>query len=337
VDQLAGLVENMTALTEQFRLAAEGFTTADLASTVRMDEIDVRLVSLTDRLTALETAAPVDMLHLDGLETITVSGLATFNGGLKVDRIASLGDLTLFESDVQFIGRPYFDHDSGGFAVIAEGTQGIRVTFERAYVAQPVVNAMISLETPDPVDGVTDAALQAVLNAKAQEIFSSDVRFLITDKNREGFTILLNKSAPFDLRFSWIALAVKDAKTFLAAPEDITSVTPEPPLLLNWPTSDPATQAWEQTGASAEVTTPPVTTEPDPVVPTTTETAPPTVETVPVAADPGVPVVTDPEPILTEPVPDTTSQEPPVAEPAPVAAPPEPAPAPVSPADPATP
>ncbi len=310
VDQLAGLVANLAALTEQVRLSTEGFAAADAAFTAKGEETDARLTDFATRLTALEALPAVDLLHLDGVETLSVSGLATFAGGLKVDRIASLGDLTLFENDVQFIGRPYFDHDSGGFAVIPKGMQGIRVTFDRAYVAQPVVNAMISLETPDPEDGITAAEAQATLDAKAREIFGSDVRFLITDKNREGFTILLNKGAPFDLRFSWIALAVKDAKTFLVAPDETVPTEPEPPPL-NWPTSDPATQAWEQTVAPAA----------DPAATTDGQTAPAEAPTEP------TPAPDTPEPALV-PAEEGASA---ASEPAPAEAPTEPTPAPDAP------
>jgi len=47
-----------------------------------------------------------------------------------------------------------------------------------------------------------------------QEFFDQNIQSLIKDKDQNGFTIVLNKVAPQDINFSWIALAVKDAKIY---------------------------------------------------------------------------------------------------------------------------
>ena len=46
------------------------------------------------------------------------------------------------------------------------------------------------------------------------EIFSADIQFVVSGKTVRGFTIRLSQPSPADLTFSWIALAVRNAKTF---------------------------------------------------------------------------------------------------------------------------
>jgi hypothetical protein len=104
-------------------------------------------------------------------------------------------------SDTVFIGRPYFTKDTGGFAVVPKGSKSVYVAFDRDYTDTPIVNASISLED-------TDAT------TTGDAILKGDVRYIISNKSVHGFTIRLNAKAPEDIRFSWIALAVKDAKTF---------------------------------------------------------------------------------------------------------------------------
>ena len=62
--------------------------------------------------------------------------------------------------------------------------------------------------------------------------------FVITKATTKGFSILLDEPAIKDAKFSWIALDVKDAKTFES---DSTTVAPTPlptsvPILTPLPT-----------------------------------------------------------------------------------------------------
>lgn len=234
MDQLTGVVDNLSTLAAQFQLANEGFTTTDTTLLGRVDGQDVLIAGLSEQLTAIAETPMVDVQHLDGVETLRVSGAATLAGGLHVDQITAIGDLLMIQSDVAFIGRPYFDNDTGGFAVIAAGTQGIRVVFDHPYLEQPVVNATPSFETSEATEGVTKEQAQAELDRQIQTLFQQDIRFLIVDKDETGFTLLLNKTTPYDLKFSWMALAIRDARTFLrdthTAPlvGDTEPVTTEP-------------------------------------------------------------------------------------------------------------
>jgi hypothetical protein len=55
--------------------------------------------------------------------------------------------------------------------------------------------------------------------SQEEQFFSAGVDYIVTRKSVNGFTILLNKPAPQDIKFSWIALAVKDPRTVEGAPD----------------------------------------------------------------------------------------------------------------------
>ena len=143
-----------------------------------------------------------------GLDVITPQ---VTTSGLTVDNISSLNDAINFMSDAIFFGRPYFNTDTAGFAVIAKGQQSVDVKFDNPYEEQPIVNATITL------DGADDDANVAA----AGDIFNNGIEYLVTNKSDNGFTILLNKPAVDDTTFSWTAFAVKNAKTF-GTPSDYT-------------------------------------------------------------------------------------------------------------------
>ena len=126
--------------------------------------------------------------------------------GLTVDSIGSLHDAITIASDVSFIGTPYFNSDTAGFAKIYAGNDHVDVAFDKEYSALPIVNATILFEN------ISDDAARL---AAEQGVLSNDVRFIVRPRvTTKGFTVLLNKQADSDVPFSWTAFAVKDAKTF---------------------------------------------------------------------------------------------------------------------------
>ncbi len=163
---------------------------------------------LTDRLAA-------------GIEVIAPRGLFE---GLEVETIGALNDLVTFNSDTFFFGRPYFNSDTGGFAVIKQGQQEVEITFDKEYLGQPVVAATIAFESNQ------DSNAAAVLN--------NQLSFVVAGKTTNGFIIRLSRGAPVDVPFSWIALAIKNPKIFggqATAPaagqvsgENTTEPAPEP-------------------------------------------------------------------------------------------------------------
>ncbi len=149
-----------------------------------------------------------------GVEIITPQITAH---GLTVDSISSLGDAISFTSDTIFFGRPYFNTDTAGFAIVGRGQKSVDVTFDRAYLEQPIVNASITLNSGDA----------AALSAMSDDIFTNGIQYVITNKSTNGFTILLNKPAVDDMNFSWTAFAVKNAKTF-GTPSNYLMPSPPP-------------------------------------------------------------------------------------------------------------
>jgi len=183
------------------------------------------------------------------LELITPSILAD---GLTINTISPIDKELNLNGDVIFFGRPYFATDTAGFAIVRQGERKVDITFEREYLEQPVVNANISLEDNDP---------------NGELILSNNINYIITSKTAKGFSILLNKAAPADIKFSWIALAVKNPRIFNSTPQP---AAPSP--------------AGNSAPVPIESTPPAPVTEPMPETPTVNEPtvvpeAPPVIET----------------------------------------------------------
>ena len=115
-----------------------------LAASVDLSEI------FTDRLAA-------------ALEVISPRGLFE---GLEVDSITALDDVIALNSDAIFFGRPYFNSDTAGFAVVKQGQTNVEVTFDKEYSDQPIVSANISL------DKIADGK---ALTKQQNTIFTSNV------------------------------------------------------------------------------------------------------------------------------------------------------------------
>jgi hypothetical protein len=147
-----------------------------------------------------------------GLEIITPNILTN---NITVKNESSFDGLTYFNGEVNFLNKitfnnevefklpPLYNSDTAGFAVIKEGSKKVRVVFENTYMSTPVVNSNITYNGEEG---------NGSINPK--EFFEEDIKYLITEKSESGFTIILNKEAPFNISFSWVALAVKDPKIF---------------------------------------------------------------------------------------------------------------------------
>ena len=84
-----------------------------------------------------------------------------------------------------------FAKDTAGKATVLQGDNKVIVSFANAYDFVPTVNATLVAEG-------TTAQKQALLN--------QNYNVAVTDITENGFTILLNKNAATDVRFSWIAI-----------------------------------------------------------------------------------------------------------------------------------
>jgi hypothetical protein len=227
-DQMEGLVfdysdpeivtENSVAILE--RLLSQ---LADLDGQ-NLSQINTDVVVVNGEvITPFVTAGTV---RVDSLTSATATGglaiesSTMFNGGLRVDSISSITGLLSFNDDVEFFGTPYFTSDTAGFAVIAPGAQSVEVVFSREYLVQPIVNASISFEQEVDLSQITDdgvrRALELAAVGEAQSFLTNGISYVITNKSNYGFTIVLNKPAPSQVKFSWTAFAVRNATTFMS-------------------------------------------------------------------------------------------------------------------------
>jgi hypothetical protein len=228
--------------------------------------------ALNDRITALENINSVSILELFASSTgLTLNGPFVINGGLTVDSIGSATSTLSLLGDVDFIGRPYFTTDTAGFVLIKKDAKKVNVVFDSEYLEQPIVTASIAFNEGDSEED-------------QEKIFASNVQSMITKKGTKGFTITLNKPAPFDMRFSWISLAVKNARTATSTDTESVNiqpvVTPIQTPIITTPVETVVTSS--STPVTPEVTTETTTEIPNPVPNTepspevTTEVAPAT-------------------------------------------------------------
>ena len=158
---------------------------------------------------------------------INVDGIATVSGNLRVknnalvegvlnvvDTVMSqnlivnqlatfLGD-AVFKGNVSIEGRPTFNRDVAGLAVIDKGNDFVEVKFNNEYESVPIVTATISLNRN------TDDETQKNLE---EDILNGNFNYVITRKTTKGFIIRLNKKATSGITFSWVAISVKDPVT----------------------------------------------------------------------------------------------------------------------------
>ena len=165
-------------------------------------------VALADLATASENIPYDPACRLDTQVLSASKGIISplvVTKGLVVDSISSFNDAIALQSDTVFFGRPYFNADTAGFAVIAKGQKTVDVSFDKEYQEQPIVNASVTIES-NLDHGMQQDQVNAALDP--------NLRYVITNKSVKGFTIMLNQPSSADLEFSWAAFAVKNAKVF---------------------------------------------------------------------------------------------------------------------------
>lgn len=230
IPQIASMsAQIMTLASESYALGEFGretrtmLTDADtqLAQSIasvsqRVDLLTNSVGALQIKIASISSAPALDLNKLYSQQNpVTFSGQVTLASGLTVDDISSSGLAIKIMSDAMFFGRPYFNSDTGGFAVVGEGQQEVRVAFDNEYLNVPVVSATIT---------------ELASDSATSTIFASDIRFVVSSVDTKGFTIRMATSAPQDIRFSWIALAIKDARTILPpTPTPRPTLTPETP------------------------------------------------------------------------------------------------------------
>ncbi len=142
------------------------------------------------------------------LTDVVFKAKATFEGAVT------------FAKQVMFNDRVEFaDKDMGGYAVIKKGDDAVSIIFKKPFAETPVI---------------------------AVSPFQQ-VNYKVIDESVKGFTIKLAAAAAEDVKFSWIALNVKDAETVYSsnstpAPAPTKPITPKPTVSVT-PTNTPAPTA----------------------------------------------------------------------------------------------
>ena len=126
--------------------------------------------------------------------------------GLTVSGPAVFGD------SVEFIKPPKFSEDTAGYGVIQKDTQWVDIVFNNEYSSLPIV--------------IIDSA-----------------NYVISNKTIKGFRVESRKPAEEDLRFTWMAIAVNNPRTFMSILPTPTPIPTLIPTLIPTPTVTEATSS----------------------------------------------------------------------------------------------
>ncbi len=192
------------------------------------EQVDLQSI-YTDRIAAaVEILTPT--LISDEVRTSNLyTGLAFFDGE------ATFNKNVIFNTTAEFVVPPMFSRDTAGFAIVREGDTHVEITFDQPYIVTPVVSVDMTFEALDNIDTVS-----------LGDLFGQDYKYVVYNKDVNGFTIILNKPALQNIRFSWIALGVRDPKIFesvfsglvIEEQEEVSEEIPNPEDISEFQTSD---------------------------------------------------------------------------------------------------
>src|SRR5690606_4168673 len=147
---------------------------------------------------------------------LVVAGPAEFQGPAIFKAFAEFIDSVIFRKNVQFAGQVAFNQDTVGMATIPTGESEVQVEFSTAYGSTPIVNATITTKqiTSDEFDLLVEEEVcdQEMGIEECQEIIDaqylqSNLKFIVTNVNSNGFTIKLAEPTTRPTVFNWSALA----------------------------------------------------------------------------------------------------------------------------------
>jgi hypothetical protein len=132
---------------------------------------------------------------------------------LLENAIDFLAEVT-FHANVHFLGRPTFNNDTAGLAIIKSGDDEVEVLFEKEYTEDPVVTINVY------------ASNTALINELPV--------YAVSDVTKKGFVIKTSHTLSTDLTFSWTAISVANKKSFSSKGQ-----TPTPTPTMSIPTVSP--------------------------------------------------------------------------------------------------
>ncbi len=124
----------------------------------------------------------------NGFAPDTTPQTLDLSAGIVVTGDANFKGKSFFWDNISFFGRPTYNSDTAGFAVIPAGTTAVEVIFDKPYEAQPVIT----------------------INPQAN-----------VKSSTTGFIISIDKPALVDIEYNWAAFSVKDAKKSIGKIENI--------------------------------------------------------------------------------------------------------------------
>jgi hypothetical protein len=235
---LSALANSITQLsTSVTQLSTQASSTAfDLTSlTANYEAFAATTTSQVGSLTDKVSTMALDLDKLTKASSgLSVDSEVILPNGLSINTLNALGGSINITGDINFIGRPYFTTDTAGFAQISSGQKEVEIKFDNPYLEQPIVNVTITLNAATSTDATTTEATTTIISDEelAQSLFDQDIRFVVIKKSENGFTIILNKNTTQNITFSWIALAVKSAKTFSSIDQlNQVTTTQNPPVV----------------------------------------------------------------------------------------------------------
>jgi len=134
---------------------------------------------------------------------IIVNGLATFFGDV------------VFKSKTSFEGPVSFSNDFGGTALMERGVDKVEVEFDKEFDEAPILNASVTFNEVKDKDGKV-----VPTDDLRKEYFAKEYEYIIVDKSKKGFVIVLNKKAESDITFTWTAIRVKDPRNIQSRKPD---------------------------------------------------------------------------------------------------------------------
>src|SRR3989338_308324 len=176
---------------------------AFFAGTVIADKIQagqiLGLEIITDNISSLSG-------RLDSFASVSPNPALNTNSAVEsiFDKLVIFLNNVIFKGKVTFEQSPEFDRDTAGFALVKKGQKRIDIKFEKEFSDSPIINV-------NPL-WTLDAGTASVAD-QLDGFFPYFPRYVITNISKSGFTIILEEKATMDIKFNWLAIFAKDAKT----------------------------------------------------------------------------------------------------------------------------
>ncbi len=140
----------------------------------------------------------------DSEKNLSIEKAVQFLSQVTFSQQVIFQDKIIANAGIEIAGELTVGKDTAGYATIKQGSDHVKISFEKSYQATPFVNATLSSGQSKNKD--LDAAT-------AEWLLLSDIHFIVTNVSQDGFEIKINKMADGEVSFMWMAVSVKDPAT----------------------------------------------------------------------------------------------------------------------------